>query len=97
MRKSLRKVHIDGDEWRYVITGDTHGDVKSITLFPPPVNPLKSSREIIDIKEFAKFDLNMTDKKCQEFFSADHYPYQITPASVKKFIEFKYLKKGTKK
>jgi hypothetical protein len=35
MKKSIRKVHINEEEWKYTIQGDGHGDITSITVFSP--------------------------------------------------------------
>jgi hypothetical protein len=35
MKKSIRKVHINEEEWRYTIQGDSHGDIASVTIFNP--------------------------------------------------------------
>jgi hypothetical protein len=35
MKKSVRKVHINEEEWKYTVQGDSHGDISSVTIFNP--------------------------------------------------------------
>lgn len=35
MKASLRKVHINEEEWKYTVQGDSHGDIASVTIFSP--------------------------------------------------------------
>jgi hypothetical protein len=77
MKKSIHKVHINEEEWRYTVQGDSHGDVASVTIF----NPVRVRHAILAKNFFGR-----------ELYTHDGGE-QVTPAMVKKYIQKNLLPK----
>jgi hypothetical protein len=81
MKKTLRKIHINEDLWKYSIKGDGGGGVSSIIIFSP-----KGSTHPINARDFFKFIYKWTEEQCRNWSYGDHNSFHVTPSEVKKYI-----------
>jgi hypothetical protein len=85
-RKKLRPVHINGDEWKYVVRGDGHGGVYDVYIYSP-----RGTRHAIDVRTIWMSARGISKEEADAIYeggiSINHLLASVPPSEVKKFIE----------